>query len=474
MGIVFAGISPHPPMIIPEIGGAERVKAHRTEAGLKILAQKAIEMKPDSVVIISPHGPVFQDGIVLNGAQELEGDFGNFGVSQVGFRIGNDRELIGEVERQCARQGITALEMNHKIAAEYGLSLKLDHGVLVPLYYLKKAGFEGSIVSVTMGLLSYPQLYKFGVCLQRAVEKVGRRVVVIASGDLSHCLTQGAPAGYTPEGAVFDKKLVELLDEFDTLELANLEDNLIEKAGECGLRPILMMLGVLDGYEVSSEIISYEGPFGVGYLIAAFDLGTKNSAKSLADEMFSKALDKVRIRRENESPLVSLARKSLEYYIKTDRKLSLEDLMEGKPIDAKLPDKAGIFVSIKKDGNLRGCIGTTSPTQANIAEEIIENAISAGIRDPRFFPVEEDELDSLIYSVDVLSDAEPIENLDQLDVKKYGVIVKSIKGRRVGLLLPNLEGIDSAGEQVRIAREKAGIGPADPIKLERFEVVRYY
>ncbi len=468
MGIVFTGISPHPPIVIPEIGGTERVKAQSTEKGLNTLAQKVIAMKPDTVVIISPHGPVFQDGIILNGTEKLEGNFENFGVSEVGFKVANDRELIGEIEKECGTKGITALEMTHKTATEYGTSLKLDHGVLVPLYFLKKAGYEGSLVSVTMGLLNYPQLYNFGVCLQKAAEKVGRKVVVIASGDLSHCLTKDAPAGYTPEGTVFDKKLVDLLSQFNPLELANLEDNLIKGAGECGLRPILMMLGALDGYEVNSDIISYEGPFGVGYLVAGFNIERKNVKVSLVDAMFNRSKDKVRKRRENESPFVSLARRSLEHFISTGKKIPVTTE------DKELMDRAGVFVSIKKDGQLRGCIGTTSPTKVNVADEIIENAISAGVRDPRFFPVEEDELDSLMYSVDVLGQSEPIEDLGQLDVKRYGVIVQSLKDGSVGLLLPNLEGIDSVEEQVRIAREKAGIGQAEPIKLKRFEVVRYY
>jgi AmmeMemoRadiSam system protein A len=128
-------------------------------------------------------------------------------------------------------------------------------------------------------------------------------------------------------------------------------------------------------------------------------------------------------------------------------------------------------VSLKKHGRLRGCIGTISPVEPSVAEEIIRNAVSAGTGDPRFDPVEEDELDSLVYSVDVLGDAENISSMDELDAKRYGVIVT--KGYRRGLLLPNLEGVDTPEQQVAIALQKAGIPANDKYSMERFEVVRH-
>jgi len=136
-----------------------------------------------------------------------------------------------------------------------------------------------------------------------------------------------------------------------------------------------------------------------------------------------------------------------------------------------MKQKAGVFVSIHKLGQLRGCIGTFEPTQDNVAEETMVNAISSATQDPRFPPIAPDELDDLDYSVDVLTEPEPIDSQDQLDPKKYGVIVES--GVRKGLLLPDLEGVDSVDYQIDICRQKAGIAPDEPIKLYRFEVKRY-
>ncbi|WP_227017225.1 AmmeMemoRadiSam system protein A [Sinanaerobacter chloroacetimidivorans] len=164
---------------------------------------------------------------------------------------------------------------------------------------------------------------------------------------------------------------------------------------------------------------------------------------------------------------IRLAKESLETYIHENRKPETPEW-----ISSELKERrAGVFVSIKKQGNLRGCIGTIGPTKGNIAEEIIQNAIHSGTEDPRFPPVGQDELPELSYSVDVLGEPEMISSLKELDVKRYGVIVSS--GFRRGLLLPDLEGVDTPEMQVQIALQKAGIRPSENFQLERFEVIRY-
>jgi len=169
---------------------------------------------------------------------------------------------------------------------------------------------------------------------------------------------------------------------------------------------------------------------------------------------------------EKEHDFVKLARETVEEYALTGK---IKEVKE--PIPPALKKKAGVFVSIKKEGKLRGCIGTIQPTEENIAREIISNAISAANRDPRFPPVRPDELSKLEYSVDILGEPEEIDSIEELDPQKYGVIVE--KGYRRGLLLPDLEGIATAEEQVVIAKRKAGLSPEEEVKLYRFQVKRY-
>jgi AmmeMemoRadiSam system protein A len=165
-------------------------------------------------------------------------------------------------------------------------------------------------------------------------------------------------------------------------------------------------------------------------------------------------------------PLVALARKAIENYVRYK-----ETVPPPQTLTEEMKEKKGVFVSLKKKGSLRGCIGTYSPTKPNVAEEIIQNAIHAATMDPRFSPVSEDELDQITVSVDVLSESEKIENKSLLDHKRYGIIVSS--GGRKGLLLPDIEGVNSVDEQISIARRKAGIGRDEPVQLMRFEVKRY-
>ena len=164
-------------------------------------------------------------------------------------------------------------------------------------------------------------------------------------------------------------------------------------------------------------------------------------------------------------PIVKLAKEAVESYVSQGKVIKPDEL------DVEMNEKAGVFVSIKKHGELRGCIGTFEPTRSNIAEEIVYNAIGSATHDPRFTSVVVSELGDLEYSVDILTSPEPVDSVDQLDPKKYGIIVEA--GFRRGLLLPDLQGVDTVEMQVEICRAKAGIIDDEPINLYRFEVRRY-
>ena len=174
---------------------------------------------------------------------------------------------------------------------------------------------------------------------------------------------------------------------------------------------------------------------------------------------------------KEQHPLVRLARETVESYIKQEKVPNHRELIASGNLTSQMEQRAGVFVSIKKLGELRGCIGTFEPTKANVVEETISNAISSATRDPRFPPVNAAELPHLSYSVDVLTSPEPVQDQSQLDPKRYGVNVES--GGRRGLLLPDIEGVDTVEHQIDICRHKAGIFPNEPIKLYRFEVRRY-
>ncbi|TEB11322.1 AmmeMemoRadiSam system protein A [Pelotomaculum propionicicum] len=465
MTVVFCGICPHPPIAVPEVGGDEAAKVSATQDAMLEIGRLIKKSGAETIVIISPHASVFRDMVGINFAPELMGDLGNFRAGHVRFMLDNDLELARDIRAQANGLGIMAVALTAKEEDLYGISLRLDHGVVVPWYFLHKAGVKLPLVHVSMAVAPPEKLYLFGLAVRQAAQRLGRKVALIASGDLSHGLTHDAPGGYLPRGQEFDRKLASLLADFDVDGVVTLDRDLVEQAGECGYRSIIMMLGAMDGLDVKVEVLSYEGPFGVGYLTASFQPLGANPERSLFKKIQAEKKEKAAQRQARESYLVKLARATLESHVSGSP----------PPDTAEVPEefrgRAGVFVSIKKNGSLRGCIGTIEPTKASIVDEVTANAINAGIHDPRFQPVRREELSDLEYSVDVLQPPEPIDDIDELDPKKYGVIVRS--GRKSGLLLPNLEGINSAVEQVEIARQKAGIGPDEPVRMERFEVTRY-
>lgn len=460
MSVLAGYIVPHPPLIVPSVGGGQENKIQKTIDAYKSIAIEIRDLAPDTIVVVTPHSIMYHDYIHISPGTSAKGDLRRFGDRTSELRVSYDQELVNELGICAARNGISAGSLGEK-------DKSLDHGTFVPLWFIQQELKEVQWVRISISGLSALEHYRFGKCIAEAAEDLNRRVIVVASGDLSHRLSDQGPYDYSEEGPVFDREVTEAMESGDFLKFLSLPEEFCEAAGECGLRSFQIMAGALDGHTVASRLLSYEGPFGVGYAVASFLVtGVSRERQFDLQKEAIHAQEIAEIKAE-ESEYVRLARRALETYV-TSRK-SIE-----RPTDLSsslTKEKAGVFVSLKKHGQLRGCIGTIEPVEACIADEIIRNAISAGVGDPRFEPVTPKELPELVYSVDVLGKAEPIEDLSQLDVIRYGVIVS--KGRKRGLLLPNLEGVRTPEQQVEIALQKAGIDPKDDYLMERFEVVRY-
>lgn len=456
-------LMPHPPIMVEEVGRGETPKVISSVNAANVVGKEIKELSPDTVVIISPHGPIFSDALCIYDFP-LKGSLAAFGAPEVKMSFERDDDLANELRKRTNQHGIPTVTTSEVRVTRYGFKEELDHGVIVPMYFITKHYSNFKLLPLSFSMLPYEQLYAFGRLIQESAKVLNKKIAVIASGDLSHRLTIDAPAGYDPCGKLFDEKLVNALKKFDLEALRSIEPSIIERAGECGLRSIWIMAGALDGYKVRAEVLSYEGPFGVGYGIARF----KPEDESESGKFSKNSVKTTDTQEKTEDPYVKLARYTLETYVKDGiiPDLPIEDLPE-----EMLTKRAGVFVSIKKHGELRGCIGTFLPTRKNIAEEIQRNAISAGCEDPRFYPVTAEELPELEYSVDVLTEPRHVYSLDELDPKKYGILVQ--KGFRSGLLLPDLEGVDNVEQQLNIALAKAGISPDEKYQIKKFEVVRH-
>ena len=454
MSIIAAYAVPHPPLIVPAVGRGEEAAVADTTASFEEVARRIGQHKPDTIVITSPHAPAFRDGFFVSQTTSEEGSMAAFGHPQEALEVEVDVPFAQELAAAMEKHGMPCAPPRTDFAS-------IDHGAYVPLYFLNRSLDLSQVRIVRIGLSGLPdedhQL--LGQLVARTANKLGRRCVLIASGDWSHKLKADGPYGFASEGPQFDEAVANIFKSGNLEQLFQLDATMCEDAAECGLRSFQIMAGALEGDAFTSELLSYEGPFGVGYGVAAFEVEQGPDS--------SQGEARVEEEEHGSDPLVSLARATVDEYVTTGKT---------PRVPKDFPEeyrhrKAGVFVSLHEHGQLRGCIGTIEPRHHSIAEEVIENAVSAATADPRFPAVTPDELDYLEYSVDVLSEPERVESLVELDPKHYGVIVSH--GWKRGLLLPDLEGVDTVMDQIAIAKQKAGIGPNENAKLERFEVIRH-
>lgn len=432
MSVIGTFAVPHPPLIIPEVGKGNEKVVEKTIESYKKLAKEIAKLKPETIIISSPHTVCFKDYFYISSTPIMKGSFEDFDAPNVSFEEKIDEELVLEIEKISKKENFAA--------GRIGRDIELDHGTMVPLYFIRNEYKNCKIIVVGLSGLSLKKHYEFGKIIDRAIDNLGRKVVFVASGDLSHKLQEDGPYGFIKEGPIYDDMIQKTLTNAKFEELLEYDLDLLEKCAECGHPSFTIMGGLLDKRKVKPTFYSHEDATGVGYGIWSFYPN---------DEY------------------VKLAKDTIYTYIKENKKIEIPSNLK----DELLKDRKGVFVSIHEKGNLRGCIGTYLPVHRCIAEEIIENAILASTEDPRFSKIKEEELEDLDINVDVLTTPEYILSIGELDPKKYGVIVRN--GFRSGLLLPDIEGVDTVEDQIAIAKEKANIREDENVILKKFEVVRH-
>lgn len=467
MPVLASFMVPHPPLIVPEVGRGGEKEVELTIRSYEKVADEIAKIRPETIVITSPHSILYGDYFHISPGKSAKGSFANFRAPSVKFFEEYDGDLVDKISEIAYHEDFPCGTLGEE-------DKDLDHGTMVPLWFIRNKYKEGKIVRIGLSGLPLTDHYKLGTIIARAVNALDRKVVFVASGDLSHKLQDYGPYGFAKEGPEYDERIMDVMGRAAFGELFDFDEAFCDKAAECGHRSFVIMAGAWDGKRVKATAYSHEDVTGVGYGICSFypedgdDEGKNADRKFLAIRLKEKEKE-IEEQIASSDEYVRLARKTIETYIRTGEKI--------RPAEMDLPSelterRAGAFVSIHKQGLLRGCIGTIGPTMKNLAQEIVTNAISASTRDPRFDPIRESELPWLEINVDVLGEAEDIDSIDQLDVKRYGVIVSTRDGRR-GLLLPDLDGVDTPEEQVSIAMRKGGIQKHEKYFLQRFEVVRH-
>ncbi|MBR0455663.1 MAG: AmmeMemoRadiSam system protein A [Firmicutes bacterium] len=460
MSVLAAFMVPHPPMIVPDVGRGSETQIEETTRAYQKTAEEIAALRPETIVITSPHSVMYSDYFHISPGKGAKGSFAGFGAPQTAFEARYDEELVKEICRIADAREFPAGTLGER-------DKNLDHGTMVPLWFIEQKYRDFNLVRIGLSGLPLTDHYRLGQMIRQAAEDLGRRTVLVASGDLSHKLQDYGPYGFAEEGPQYDQRIMDVCGRAAFDELFDFSESFCDKAAECGHRSFVIMAGAFDGLDVQATVLSHQDVTGVGYGICTFYPGEANEERHFLDQYLMRKEQEVSDKNDSSDEYVKLARQSLESYILKREKIKIP---EGLP-EEMTQTRAGAFVSIHKNGALRGCIGTIGPTTSCVAQEIIDNAISASTRDPRFPAIGPDELKYLEINVDVLGEPEDIESKDQLDVKRYGVIVSSV-GKR-GLLLPDLEGIDTVDQQIEIAKQKAGIHRFESVKLQRFEVIRH-
>jgi MEMO1 family protein len=439
--LVFAGLAPHPPIIIPQVGRGREKESQVTVEAMKKFASRFMATSPDLLVLLSPHSPRRRNSFGYWPGPKLKGDLSQFTAPHAKLTLPNDLPFMKQLSQAGKKQGMALWPIDEK---------GLDHGAMVPLYYLWDAGWWGP--TIVLGL-SYPgetHLDALGKALSEVIAHETRRIALIASGDMSHCLSPDAPGGYCPEGKQFDQAFVRKLKDRQYEKVHQLDENLVANAGQDVLETTEVVLKTLGYNKEQGEVLSYEGPFGVGYTVAIFREAP------------------VKDKQGNGKQLLQLARETVEAYVKKEEVPNPQI-----PPNGYLKRQAGAFVTVwRKDGSLRGCIGVLQPTEDNLMKQVVDRAIA--VADYAYGgPIVPEELDNLTYEVSILHPSEPVKSTDELDPSKFGVIVHDDHGRRA-VLLPGIKSITSIEEQLGFVRKKAGIPEGTPVKYERFRTDVYH
>ncbi|MDD3180021.1 MAG: AmmeMemoRadiSam system protein A [Opitutaceae bacterium] len=442
--IVFAGLLPHAPVLVPGVGGEHLAHVRATANAMTTVARHTMNAQPDTLVLISPHSPRQSGAFGLWQTPRLRGSLERFGSPSDRVDLPLDRTFADRLATEAKLRGLRIWA----IAGE-----PLDHGATVPLCYLIAAGWKGPTVILSLNYPGEGGLDELGQAIAVTAQALDRRIAFIASGDMSHRLTHSAPSGYHREAHRFDETFIALLRKGAFTEVPRIDPDLQELAAEDAVDSTVVALAVAGYHTDGHEVLSYEGPFGVGYGVAIlFEPGRRRNEDTLTEDGA--------VSRWHELPAV--ARRAIE--------AKFQGGAPASPYHAvgELAQRRGVFVTLRTaTGELRGCVGTVLPVEDDLVQETWRNAAAAAFHDPRFQPVRIAELSRLRLGVTVLEEPEAVASPEELNPAVYGVVVATSDGRK-GVLLPAIPGIDTVEQQLAVARRKAGINPDEPCSIQRF------
>jgi len=452
--VIIAVLMPHAPVLVPAVGGKHGNQAGASVSAMAEAARRVVRAKPETVVLISPHTPRRRGAFAIWAGGRLSGSLAQFGAPETAVDLPGDEPLAATIAEEAGSRSVDVWWLR---------DAQLDHGAVVPLWHLADAGWRGPTVLIGLNYPGEPGLVELGEAIADASQRAGRCVAVVASGDMSHRLQPGAPAGFHPRAKEFDCAFIECLRAGDYRKLPDFDSELLDLAAEDALDSTLVAASAVNWNATGHEVLSYEGPFGVGYGVAILHQPASESASASIHGTGAHESDVT----ETGKALLRVARRSIEAAFRGDTK---EPAIVAEGI---LGERRGVFVTIRGPRReLRGCVGTLIPRFVNTAEETWHVARDAAFRDGRFVPVGAHELGQLLFEVSVVLPLEEVASTAELDPRRYGVVIATEDGRS-GVLLPDVKGVETVEQQLTLARHKGGIGEFEPVRIQRFAVKKF-
>jgi len=460
MAILRVYALPHPVLAIPAVGRGGEREIKKTLKAFDHVAKEIARLRPDTIIFLTPHNVIYDDYFHISPGEGGVGNCEDFGTKHVKLSLKYDPNYAAAVAHLSAEYDITAKTRGKRTAP-------LDHGVMVPLWFINRRYTKFKAMRISPSGLSIRHHYRMGQCLQEAASNLGRRTVVIASGNLSDNLGNKAESDLLDESLEYDREMLFVFSTGEFDRLLAVPRAHWESADACGHLVFAMMAGCLDRRIINANLLSYDNTMGEGYAVASFNPGPPDERRNFLERSQSMQRRLVMKSRADEDAYCTLARRALEHMV-----------LHGipMPVPSGLPQemlhtRAGVFVSLYVDGKLRGAAGALGPTADHVAAEIVQYAVQVGQGDKRFHAVAREELAELVYKVDVIGNPEPVEDASELDPQLYGLIITS--GDTWGVMLPNQDGVETGEEQIAAVMLKAGIEKDAPMRLERFHVHRH-
>ncbi|WP_165252804.1 AMMECR1 domain-containing protein [Adlercreutzia sp. ZJ304] len=465
--IVGRFIMPHSPNTIPWLSKGHYKEATQTTTACEEIGSRIGQLKPDTIIVISAHAPSVGNYFYVPKRKIMYGNTGEFSFRQHMIKKEPAWNFIDKLVEVGKRNScpITTFENNPRLRRKHKLNGSFDLATYIPLYFVEQFWQDYRLVTISLSDLPPSDHYLCGTVIERTIQQLEGTYVIIASAELSHKTTEDSPYGYVEDGLIFNGLVCQSILDGNVNKLLSLDYARRNHVGQCGVDAIAMLYGTGNSMKFSGDILSYEHTFGIGMVVASLTHTNKKS-KTTNSAIKARSLELTADKRSRESEPVRLARKAIDYYLRTGE--TLDD-----PPPSSIPalmEPSGVFISLVKNGKWRGFYGNPDPTEFSAAHDIIDYALTAVIEND-IGPISRKELREIDIVVELVTSIEPVSDMSMYDCNSYGVLVKYRQTE--GIIVANAPSIANTERQYEAALRNAGAKKNSKVRRYRFTTERF-